>query len=108
MAGQRRRCVSCGRSEAKGLLLRFVCGEKGFEWDALHVKPGRGGYVHPQVRCWSRMSEVNRWRFALRCGEELTREGLVAAMEAVRDRIEGLNPETETASSKERGRRVRF
>jgi hypothetical protein len=54
------------------------------------------------------MSEVNRWRFALRCGEELTREGLVAAMDAVRDRIEGLNPETETASSKERGRRVRF
>ena len=91
MAGRLRRCIACGRSEGKAELLRFVLGKSGFEWDPHHTKPGRGGYVHPRVVCWSRMSEVKRWRLALRCGDELTRESLIGAMDEVRGRIEGLN-----------------
>jgi hypothetical protein len=52
------------------------------------------------------MSEVGRWRHALRCGEELTREALIGAMERVRERIEGLNPLVD--GSTERGRKLRF
>jgi len=98
--------VSCGRSEPKASLLRFVMADAGLEWDPRHNKPGRGAYLHPQVGCWSRMSEVNRWRHALRCGEALGRESLVAAMDAVRERIEGLQPGVTPPSG--RGRRVRF
>lgn len=106
MAETLRRCVSCGRSEPKGGLLRFVMGGEGIEWDPRHTKPGRGAYLHPRVSCWSRMSEVSRWRHALRCGEALERESLVAAMDAVRGRIEGLQPDVTPPT--ERGRRVRF
>lgn len=98
--------MSCGRSEPKGSLLRFVLAEAGLEWDPRHNKPGRGAYLHPRVSCWSRMSEVNRWRHALRCGEAVERGSLVAAMDAVRERIEGLQPGV--MPTPERGRRLRF
>ena len=35
-------------------------------WDERHVLPGRGAYVHVEVECLSKMSQVGRWERAFR------------------------------------------
>ncbi len=65
-----RRCLSCGRRDAKERLMRFVRCERGettlVVWDRHQQSPGRGGYVHPNLQCWARMSEPKRWRYGFR------------------------------------------
>jgi len=91
MAAPQRRCICCGQSSPQAELLRFVWQSGEVHWDEHHRLPGRGAYVHPRAGCFARMTEVARWRRALRLGEvPVERAMLAGSAEAVRSRIEGL------------------
>jgi predicted RNA-binding protein YlxR (DUF448 family) len=90
VAGTLRRCIGCGRSEPKAVLLRFVIVGGVPTWDPRHDRPGRGAYVHPTVACWSRLADVGRWQHAFRGNGPREREAYVRVMDSVRGRIEGL------------------
>jgi predicted RNA-binding protein YlxR (DUF448 family) len=47
-------------------LARLVCFEGALVWDEAWRAPGRGAYVHLDLACLSKMSQVARWERALR------------------------------------------
>ena len=57
MAHLQRRCVSCGRREHKGRLIRLCVRDGRVFWDRDGLNKGRGAYCHPLEECVVRLGK---------------------------------------------------
>lgn len=84
--GPVRTCVGCGRRVARADLVRIVATDGSAEVDPRSDRPGRGAWVHPDLRCieraHSRRALVRALRIPHDVGEEVWAElaGLVATV----------------------------
>ncbi len=60
-----RRCVVCRCSSSPAELQRCTIKNGQLVLDGLRKEPGRGAYVHLQLRCLSKMAEPKAWEYAL-------------------------------------------
>jgi len=65
-ANPQRRCVGCGRTAAKGDLLRLVALGGELVSDPAGQRPGRGAYVHRDPACYRVAARRRAFSSALR------------------------------------------
>ena len=84
--GPTRRCVGCRDRAPKSSLWRFVVSKGVLCWDEGMTMSGRGAYLHPSVRCWSKAGEIALWLRALRCnGGDIDRAQFSTLREQLRE-----------------------
>jgi predicted RNA-binding protein YlxR (DUF448 family) len=61
-----RTCCVCRSKEGKEELARLVFADGALVWDRNFSAPGRGAYVHQNLECLSKLSQIARWERSLR------------------------------------------
>lgn len=77
-----RTCVGCRRREPRSALLRVVAGDGVLVADSAARLPGRGAWVHPEVRCVEQAVQRRAFTRALRLQNGLDAAALVAVVRA--------------------------
>ncbi|HXH34613.1 MAG TPA: YlxR family protein [Plantibacter sp.] len=77
-----RTCVGCRRREPRSVLLRVVAGDGVLVADPAAQLPGRGAWVHPDVRCVEQAVQRRAFTRALRLASGLDAADLLAVVRA--------------------------
>lgn len=85
----RRTCCMCRATDDKRALARMVNVSGELVWDVHQRLPGRGGYVHLDAGCVSKMGDQARWERVLRLSPgTLRREQLAGVVRQVMAQVE--------------------
>lgn len=66
MKQSERTCCICRATADKRSLARLICLDGKLVWDIRQSLPGRGGYVHQEAKCVSKMGQPARWERVLK------------------------------------------
>lgn len=105
-----RTCCICRSKGDKRTLIRLVAQEGVLVVDDQQRLPGRGGYVHGNVECLSRMGQPQRWERALRLkGASLEASQVSRVVMELMTRVRGsVAPSEDRGSGKGRSTKIRL
>lgn len=64
-----RSCLSCRKTDLKEVLLRFVVKDGEVVWDKNQKLPGRGAYLHSDIKCLQKISDRKIWGRLIKSAE---------------------------------------